>query len=66
VRWGTVLPQDRTRLVSEQITLVNAGLRSRSRALAELGGEDPALERDDGRSLKAMEGGAPGRNVPPR
>lgn len=44
VRWGTVLPQDRARLVQEQIALVNAGLRSRDRALAELGGEDPALE----------------------
>ena len=39
--WGTVLPQDRSRLVREQQTLVEAGIQSRRRAMVNLGIEDP-------------------------
>ena len=41
VVWGPVLPQDRSRLVQEQQTLVAAGIQSRRRAMENLGIEDP-------------------------
>ncbi|MEE8471357.1 MAG: phage portal protein [Dehalococcoidia bacterium] len=42
--WGPVLPQDRGRLVRDEQILVNAGIHSRRRAMAELGVEDPDAE----------------------
>ena len=42
--WGTVLPQDRDRLVQQEERLVNAGLQSRRRAMANLGVADPEGE----------------------
>jgi hypothetical protein len=44
VTWGTVMPQDRGRLVWVEQLLVDAGLHSRRRAMAELGIEDPEAE----------------------
>ena len=44
VQWGPVLPQDRSRVVREEIALVNAGLRSRRRAMTGLGVEDAVEE----------------------
>ena len=44
VTWGPVMPQDRGRLVREEQMLVDAGLHSRRRAMAELGVEDPETE----------------------
>lgn len=44
VHWGAILPQDRGRLVEDERTLVEAGLHSRRRAMAELGVEDPEGE----------------------
>ncbi|MBI4286812.1 MAG: phage portal protein [Chloroflexi bacterium] len=38
--WGPVLPQDRSRLVQDEKTLVEAGIHSRQRAMADLGVED--------------------------
>jgi hypothetical protein len=43
IMWG-LLPQDRTRLVREQQTLVEAGIQSRRRAMENLGIEDPEAE----------------------
>ncbi len=42
--WGTALPQDRDRLVQQEERLVNAGLQSRQRAMANLGVADPEGE----------------------
>ncbi len=42
--WGPVLPQDRSRLVADERTLVDAGIHSRRRAADELGVEDPEGE----------------------
>ena len=42
--WGAVLPQDRTRLVSDEQTLIQTGIHSRRRAMDELGVKDPELE----------------------
>jgi hypothetical protein len=39
--WGPVLPEDRSRLVADERTLVQAGIHSRRRAADELGVEDP-------------------------
>ena len=44
VVWGPVLPQDRTRLVSDEQTLIQTGIHSRRRAMDELGVKDPELE----------------------
>ena len=44
VVWGAVLPQDRTRLVSDEQTLIQSGVHSRRRAMDELGVKDPELE----------------------
>jgi hypothetical protein len=44
VAWGTVLPQDRGRLVENETALVQAGIHSRRRAMDELGVEDPETE----------------------
>ena len=44
VVWGAVLPQDRTRLVSDEQTLIQTGIHSRRRAMDELGVKDPELE----------------------
>lgn len=44
VAWGTVLPQDRTRLVQNETSLVQTGIHSRRRAMDELGVEDPEAE----------------------
>ncbi len=44
VVWGTLLPQDRSRLVREQQTLVEAGIQSRRRAMENLGIDDPDAE----------------------
>ncbi len=48
--WGPVLPQDRSRLVQDEKTLVEAGIHSRQRAMTELGVEDS--EREFGRWLE--------------
>ena len=42
--WAPPLPQDRSRLVREQQTLVEAGIQSRRRAMENLGIEDPDAE----------------------
>ncbi|MDE2899955.1 MAG: phage portal protein [Chloroflexota bacterium] len=42
--WGTALPQDRDRLVQQEERLVNAGLQSRRRAMANVGIADPEGE----------------------
>ena len=44
VVWGSLLPQDRSRLVREQQTLVEAGIQSRRRAMENLGIDDPDAE----------------------
>ncbi|MDO8691235.1 MAG: phage portal protein [Dehalococcoidia bacterium] len=44
VVWGPVLPQDRTRLVSDERAMVDARLHSRRRAMDELGVQDPERE----------------------
>lgn len=44
--WGPVLPQDRTRTVMEERSLVEAGLHSRRRAMEVLGVEDPDVEEE--------------------
>ncbi len=44
VVWGAVLPQDRTRLVSDEQALIQSGVHSRRRAMDELGVKDPELE----------------------
>ncbi|MGB2694975.1 MAG: phage portal protein [Dehalococcoidia bacterium] len=42
--WGPVVPQDRSRLVEDERTLVASGIHSRRRAADELGVADPDLE----------------------
>lgn len=42
--WGSVLPDDRSRLVDDEVRLVEAGVHSRRRAANELGVEDPDEE----------------------
>jgi hypothetical protein len=42
--WGPVLPEDRSRLVADERTLVQSGIHSRRRAADELGVEDPEGE----------------------
>jgi hypothetical protein len=42
--WGPVLPQDRSRQVADERTLVEAGIHSRRRAADALGVEDPEAE----------------------
>ena len=42
--WGSVLPQDQSRRVADERTLVAAGIHSRRRAAAELGVADPETE----------------------
>ena len=44
VIWGSILPQDRSRLVDDEVRLVGAGVHSRRRAANELGVEDPEEE----------------------
>ncbi|MBI2908095.1 MAG: phage portal protein [Chloroflexi bacterium] len=44
IMWGPVLPQDRSRLVTEEEALVRSGIHSRRRAMQELGIEDPEAE----------------------
>ena len=44
ILWGPLLPQDRSRLVREQQTLVETGIQSRRRAMENLGIEDPDAE----------------------
>ena len=44
VVWGPVLPQDISRLVANEQTLVQTGIHSRRRAMDELGVKDPELE----------------------
>ena len=46
ITWGPVLPQDRTRLVQQERTLVEAGLHSRHRAMEDLGVDDPQGEME--------------------
>jgi hypothetical protein len=41
VIWGSVLPEDRSRLVEDEVRLVQAGVHSRRRAVNELGVEGP-------------------------
>lgn len=41
MRWGPVLPLDRAREVADQRALVEAGIRSRRSAAADLGADDP-------------------------
>ena len=44
VQWGQVLPQDHSRLVADETTLVTAGIHSRRRAADLLGVPDPDAE----------------------
>ena len=45
VDWGPLLPQDRTRLVQQERSLVEAGIHSRRRAMERLGIADPESEQ---------------------
>ena len=45
ILWGSILPQDRGRLVREEQILVEAGIHSKRRAMFDLGIEDPDAER---------------------
>ena len=45
VDWGPLLPQDRTRLVQQERSLVEAGIHSRRRAIERLGVADPDSEQ---------------------
>ena len=45
VDWGPILPQDRTRLVQQERSLVEAGIHSRRRAMERLGVTDPESEQ---------------------
>ena len=42
--WGSLLPQDRGRLVREEQIMIEAGIHSRRRAMEELGVADPKAE----------------------
>jgi len=44
VVWGPVLPQDMSRLVTNEQTLIQNGIHSRRRAMDELGVKDPEIE----------------------
>ena len=44
--WGPLLPVDRSRLVSDEVKLVDAGIHSRRRAADEMGVADPDAEFD--------------------
>jgi hypothetical protein len=44
VVWGPVLPQDMTRLVSNEQTLVQSGIHSRRSAMDEIGVKEPEIE----------------------
>ena len=44
VNWGPILPQDRSRLVRDEETLVRSGIHSRRRAMSNLGIQDPDRE----------------------
>lgn len=44
VVWGPILPQDRSRLITDEQRLVGSGLHSRRRAMKNLGVEDPEAE----------------------
>ena len=44
VSWGPLLPRDAARLVSSEQVLVQGGIHSRRRAMAELGVRDPEAE----------------------
>ncbi|MBI2885730.1 MAG: phage portal protein [Chloroflexi bacterium] len=44
IQWGPVLPQDRSRLVADEVSLVSAGIHSRRRAADLLGVPDPEAE----------------------
>ena len=44
VIWGPVLPQDMTRQVSNEVSLVQSGIHSRRRAMDEIGIQDPEYE----------------------
>ena len=45
VEWGPLLPQDRSRLVNQERSLVEAGIHSRRRAMERLGITDPESEQ---------------------
>ena len=45
--WGPVLPADRQRQVSNEVSLIQSGVHSRRRAMDELGIDDPEREFDD-------------------
>jgi hypothetical protein len=44
VVWGPVLPQDFSKLVADEQTLVQSGIHSRRRAMNDLGIDDPEME----------------------
>ncbi len=44
VVWGSLLPVDRSRLVADEVRLVDAGIHSRRRAADEMGVADPESE----------------------
>ncbi len=44
VIWGPVLPQDITRQVSNEVSLIQSGIHSRRRAMDEIGIQDPEYE----------------------
>jgi hypothetical protein len=50
VVWGSLLPVDRSRLVTDETRLVAAGIHSRRRAADEIGVEDPEAEFERWRS----------------
>ncbi|MBK6318823.1 MAG: hypothetical protein IPF51_08595 [Dehalococcoidia bacterium] len=44
MQWGPILPIDRSRQVSDERSLVEAGISSRRSAAARLGADDPEAE----------------------
>jgi len=79
VVWGPVLPQDLSRLVSNEQTLVQNGIHSRRRAMDEVGVKDPEIEfnrwleereiilrMNKELNTKSVRGGTRGRVVEPQ
>ncbi|MCH8346547.1 MAG: phage portal protein [Chloroflexi bacterium] len=67
VSWGSLMPQDRGRLVREEQVLVEMGLHSRRRAMTELGVDDPEMElarvrEEQAGAAMSPEAPEPGRN----
>ena len=70
VTWGPLMPQDRGRIVRDEQVLVEMGLHSRRRAMAEIGVEDPETElarvrEEREEAVKEVAAREPGRDGAP-